>query len=117
MKHYESRIQMHCVQWFRTQYPDLWMNLFAVPNGGARGAITAKILKAEGVVAGVSDLILLVPNREHPGLCIEMKYGDNRQTKTQKMFQIAVTRYQYKYVVCKSLEQFIDEINTYLRNK
>ena len=108
---------MHCIQWFRSQYPDLWMNLFAVPNGGARGAVTARILKAEGVVAGVSDLILMIPNKQHPALCIEMKYGDNRQTKTQKMFEKSVTRYGYKYIVCKTLDQFIQEVNSYLKEK
>ena len=35
-------------------------------------AVTGARLKAEGVVAGVSDLLLLVPRGKYHGLCIEM---------------------------------------------
>lgn len=48
MKHEESRIQQACIKWFRLQYPKLALNLFAVPNGGARKRIEGAIMKAEG---------------------------------------------------------------------
>lgn len=115
MKHLESKLQTHCITWFRAQYPSLRMNLFAVPNGGVRSKRTAYILKGEGVVSGVSDLILLVANAGHHGLCIEMKYGKNSQTKNQKIFQIAVESHGYKYAVVKSLDEFIELLQNYLR--
>lgn len=49
-----------CVGWFRLQYPAVGKLLFAVPNGGARSRTEAAIMKAEGVTAGVTDLILLL---------------------------------------------------------
>jgi hypothetical protein len=55
----EHNLQVDCVQWFSLQYPSLRGRLFAVPNGGHRSKTEAARLKAEGVVAGVSDLILL----------------------------------------------------------
>ena len=49
-KDIEHSLQVCCVHWFRLQYPQYATLLFAVPNGGARNAITAGKLKAEGVV-------------------------------------------------------------------
>ena len=63
MKNVESKIQIACVNWFRYQYPKYKKLLFSVPNGGARNSITGAILKMEGALAGVSDLIFLKPNR------------------------------------------------------
>ena len=68
----EHRIQCECVRYFHLRYPHLRGRLFAVPNGGRRDAATAGKLKAEGVVAGVSDLVLLKPNREFGALLIEL---------------------------------------------
>lgn len=59
--HLESDLQIKCVQWFRLTYPKLRYLLFSVPNGGLRSLRTAQMLKAEGALAGVSDLILLLP--------------------------------------------------------
>ena len=58
-RHQESTLQKTCVSWFRAQYPDHALMLFAVPNGGGRSRIEASIMKGEGVTAGVADLILL----------------------------------------------------------
>lgn len=69
----EHCIQCACVKYFNLRYPKLKGRLFAVPNGGRRDAVTASKLKAEGVIAGVSDLILLKSNRDYGALLIEMK--------------------------------------------
>lgn len=112
--HIESQLQKSCVKWFRVQYPRLRPLLFAVPNGGARSAITGAILKSEGVLAGVADLLLLVPNKNYHGLCIEMKTAKGRQSTTQKQWERAVTLQGYKYIVCRSFTDFVKEINNYL---
>ena len=46
--------QVRLVSWFRRTYPDT--RIFAIPNGGHRGASQGASLKAEGVQAGVPDL-------------------------------------------------------------
>ena len=90
--------------------------LFAVPNGGKRDARTASKLKEEGVVAGVSDLILLVPNRFYGALLIEMKTTKGKQSKLQSEWEQTITsKGEYKYVVCHSMDEFISEINDYLK--
>ena len=114
--HTESQLQKSCVMWFRLQYPKLRSLLFAVPNGGARSAVTGAILKAEGVLAGVADLLLLVPSREYHGLCIEMKTAKGRQSTTQKQWERAVTLQGYKYIVCRSFADFVEQIKGYLKS-
>ena len=111
----EHRIQCACVRWFSLQYPQLHGRLFAVPNGGRRDATTAAKLKAEGVVAGVADLILLKSNRDYGALLIEMKTLKGRQRDSQKQWQnIVCASNEYKYVVCRSFDDFQREVNDYL---
>lgn len=111
----EHRIQVSCVRWFRMKYPHLSPRLFAVPNGGRRDGITGARLKEEGVLAGVADLILLVPNADYHALLIEMKTPKGRQSDSQRAWQRAVAgNDDYLYVVCRSLEEFILEVEEYL---
>lgn len=125
MNNDEHKLQCACVQWFNLQYRDLRGLLFAVPNGGARSKATAGKLKAEGVVPGVSDLILLVPrfkkcvhdigwsNTIH-GLCIEMKTAKGKQSPEQKAWQEKVWAQGYDYAVCRSFDDFTRTVNEYL---
>jgi hypothetical protein len=57
--------QREFVSWFRRTFS---ARIFAIPNGGNRGLVTAGRLKVEGVTAGVPDLC--VPEWS---LWIEMK--------------------------------------------
>ena len=114
--HQESNLQRQCVAWFRCQYPEHAMLLFAVPNGGGRSRAEAAIMKAEGVVAGVSDLILLEARGGWGSLCLEMKTEErgSKQSVRQKEWQGAAERMGNRYVVCRSLEEFMKEINGYM---
>ena len=114
----EHRIQCACVEWFSHQYPKLRGRLFAVPNGGKRAQVTGGKLKAEGVVPGVADLILLKSNRDYGALLIEIKTPAGRQSDSQKEWQkIICENGEYKYVICRSLDDFIRVVNGYLRNE
>ncbi len=116
MRHIESALQITCVRWFRLQYPHLEKLLFAVPNGGKRSLREAQIMRSEGVTAGVSDLILLVPSSdaEFHSLCIEMKTEKGKQTALQKEWQEQAEEQGNKYVVVHSIDEFIEAINKYL---
>lgn len=113
-RHIESDIQKSCVAWFRLQYPKLATLLFAVPNGGSRSRIEAAIMKGEGVTAGVSDLLLLIPTPKHHGLCIEMKTPSGKQQDSQKQWQCNVEAMGYRYSLCRSFEDFQTLIWNYL---
>ena len=132
----EHNLQCACVQWFNLQHRELRGLLFAVPNGGARSKATAGKLKAEGVVPGVADLILLVPKNTNPektpygeicieidgqipemwyhALRIEMKTAKGRQSPKQKAWQAIVEAKGYQYAVCRSFDDFTRTVNEYL---
>lgn len=114
MRHNESKLQQSCITWFRYQYPELKELLFAVPNGGARNKVEAGIMKAEGVTPGVADLILLIPKQGCGSLCIEMKAGKGKQSEYQKEWQKQAEKYGNRYIMCRSLDEFIVQIRNYL---
>lgn len=114
----EHRIQVAFVRWFRMQYPEYAHALFAVPNGGRRDAVTGAKLKAEGVLAGVSDLIFLKSNAHYGALLIEFKDENGRQSPEQKKWQQLITADGcYKYVVVRSFAEARHEIEDYLKNE
>lgn len=125
-RHDESHLQQVCVKWFRAFFPEYDILLFAVPNGGLKSKIEAGIQKGEGVVRGVSDLILLVPSAGFHGLCIEMKkdsvvYEDGKvkhrktyQRPDQKAWQERVEAQGYKYMVIRTFDDFRHAVEEYL---
>lgn len=110
MKMGEHELQKSCIRWFRYTYPKHQKLLFAVPNGGTRFTREAARLKAEGVTAGVSDLILMVPNKEYAGMVIEMKHGNNKLSKHQKEWLKLVAEMGYKAIVCYSFDTFVTHV-------
>ncbi len=111
----EHRLQVACVRWFKYQYPSIAHALFAVPNGGRRDITTGAKLKAEGALAGVSDLILLKSNDKYGALLIEMKTPKGKQSQYQKQWEKDITKHnEYKYIVCHSFEEFQKGVNEYL---
>lgn len=115
--HAEHNLQCACVKWFALQFPRLRGRLIAVPNGGGRSPVEGARLKQEGVVAGVADLLLLVPRHGYGALCVEMKTParGSRQSERQKEWETNITANgDYKYVVCRTLEEFVKEITEYM---
>ena len=116
MRHIEDGIQISCVTWFGLQYPKLALLLHHSPNGGKRSASEAGRFKRMGTRPGFPDLLLLIPSGEFHGLLIELKTEQrgSKQTDNQKAYQEIAVKYGYKYVVCRSFEQFQDIIREYL---
>ena len=96
----ESYLQQECVQWFKFQFPKYEKVLIHVPNEGKRNTKMVHTrygmkvvcsggarLKAEGLVAGVADLLLLTPNKEYGSLAIEMKTPTGRLSDSQKTWR------------------------------
>lgn len=110
--HVESSIQSACVKWFRYQYPSLI--LAAIPNGGRRDKITGAIMKKEGVLAGMPDLLLLHPSGKYHGMAIEVKTTKGVQSDSQKEMQKRLTDEGYLYVVVRSFEEFVKKVEQYM---
>ncbi len=127
LSHPEHQLQVVCVRWFNLQYSKYRGLLFAVPNGamlnGNRNQrmLAGKRLRDEGMVKGVADLLLLVPNSSYHGLCVEMKAARGVQKEEQRHWATLVEAQGYKYVVVKpckekdGFEMFRDVIKEYLK--
>lgn len=109
-RHIESEIQKECVRLFRIFYPRYL--IFSVPNGGSRNAREAAMLSAEGVMPGVSDLVVIAEGRV---LFVEMKAPKGRQSRYQKVFQDAIERLGFKYEICRSVSEFLGTIKAWIK--
>lgn len=112
----ESEIQQSCIKWFQLQHRALWEDgvLFHIANEGIRLGGQGRRIKREGIVRGVADLCLAMPRHGYGALYIEMKRPDRYQSPEQRTWQKNIERHGNKYVVCKSLDEFIKIINRYL---
>lgn len=115
-QHKESELQILCVRWFAYEYPHLRMLLYHPQNEGtANGRVRGAIAKAEGVVAGVADLILQAPSEDgFSCLAIEMKTPTGRQSPEQKMFELYIKAAYGKYVVIRTFEDFKAIVTEYV---
>lgn len=114
-RHREHDLQVSFVRWFNYHHPELRGRLFAVPNMGHRSKLTGRLFKEEGMVAGVSDLIFLKRNKHFGALLIETKTDKGKQSESQKIWQENVCKdNEFKYVICRSLDDFIKEIESFL---
>lgn len=110
----EHGLQSRSVRWFRLQFPNRRHNLFAVPNGGYRTKTTAALLKDEGQLSGVADLILLVRKGTCGALLLEAKVKGNYQSSNQKQWQKMIEADGYEYRIFHTIEEFIEIVTEYL---
>lgn len=68
-------------------------------------------LKATGLLAGVSDLIVLL---HEMCLFVELKNENGLQSEQQKEFEKTVTKLGFTYTLVRSLEDFKSLINDYI---
>jgi len=112
----EDKIQRECVRWFNNTYCLKHHNprgiIFSVPNGGTRNDKEAMVLKATGLLAGVSDLILILPNSRI--LFVEFKTEIGAQSATQKEFESRITALGYVYALVRSADEFKSIVLYYL---
>jgi hypothetical protein len=112
MEHKESKIQQSIIKWFRFMHRDYI--IYANANGGFRNLIEARIMKSEGVIAGVSDLTVIFLFFV---IWVEVKTKTGRQTPLQKEFQNKVEKLGYHYFVVRSLEDFMKICNEFIYQK
>ena len=106
MRHLESKLQRQVVKHIKEHYPHVLC--FAVPNGGKRSKIEAAIMKGEGVLAGVSDLLFFWDDgTAYHKAAIELKVGKNKESDPQKAFATKWCSLGGEYAVCRSLDDVI----------
>lgn len=116
----ESHEQRSIIEWaarMECRWPELRL-LHAIPNGGARDAVTGARLKAEGVKKGVPDLCLPVPRGGWHGMYIELKrVKGGRLSPEQRQWLRDLTELGYMAVCCTGATAAIGAIEGYLRAK
>ena len=103
----EDILQAKLYKWYHNTYCNKLSNpqhcIFSVPNGGLRSKSEAAKFKATGLLSGVSDLIVIQPNRI---IFVELKLPTGKQQKSQIDFQNKVNNLGFEYYVVRSLEEF-----------
>lgn len=127
MKRYnlEHDAQAAVFQWAKLAegtLPELQL-LLAIPNGGHRHIAVAKKMQAEGVKAGVPDMLLPVARGGFHGLWIEMKADGSRPkrpgskgplSEEQRRWLQALNDQGYRAAVCFGSREAIDLLTQYL---
>ena len=113
---FEHDLQVACVRWFRAQYAFLTPVFYSVPNGGFRNKATAGKMMAEGQQPGIADLCLDIPCAIWHGLRIEMKTDKGKQSEYQMAYENYCKVTGYRYVVCRSLEEFQQTVTCWVEN-
>jgi hypothetical protein len=108
----EHEHQVSFINWFKREYPDTI--IYAIPNGGKRGKLTAFNLKLEGVLAGVPDLFIAKPVSPYAGLYIEMKEPTKGKLgKDQKVVIAQLNDAGYKVEVCYGADEAKKVVDEY----
>lgn len=101
------------------RYPEL-RRMFTIPNGGERNKAVAGRLKAEGVKAGVPDILLPIRRGPWAGLFIELKRpkstgkAKGRATDEQSDWITYLHTQGFGAAVCEGWEAARDMIISYL---
>lgn len=103
----EAAIQQEMVVYYRNKYCLKHHKprhlIFSVPNENTAGYLVMRTLLLTGLLSGVSDLIVVKPNKV---IFIEVKTATGSQSANQKKFQTTVEGLGFRYHVVRSLEQF-----------
>ena len=117
MNHNESDEQQNLFAWAKlaqTKHPELSL-LHAIGNGNARtSAIQGARMKREGVLAGVSDIMLPVARQGFHGLYIELKVKGGRTSFSQEWWIFEVTKQGYLAKVAFGWIEASEVIERYL---
>jgi hypothetical protein len=115
----ESHEQAMLVQWWNIAGSKLTPNavLAAIPNGGARDAITGARLKREGVVKGMPDLFLACARSGRHGLFVEMKTKRGRVSESQRNLFPLLESQGYAVAVCHGWREAAETVTAYLEGR
>jgi len=81
--------------------------VFAIPNGSNKSKAAAAKFKAEGLRAGVPDLMIPVPTDRYAGLFIEMKSDKGTLSKEQKEWLSMLADMRYATAACWGVDEAI----------
>lgn len=113
-EHQEQRALIEWADFARHNGEPIGWDLAAIPNGGARHPAVAAKLKAEGVRAGMPDLMLMIAVGGYHGLFIELKAAGGSLRTSQRARLERLQLRGYRAVCCRGFEEARAEIEAYL---
>lgn len=109
-KKQESKIQQEIFNFYNNNFCLQNHNprnyIFSVPNE-TKTVMEAMYKKSMGMRSGVSDLIVLKPNK---AIFVEVKTDIGRQSEEQKKFEQIVKNLGFEYHLVRSLEDFKSKV-------
>lgn len=106
MKYEEHNLQVEIVRFLKKNN----FFYFAIPNGGQRNPLQGRILKSEGVIAGVADLIVFSKIKKNTLYFFELKTSTGKQSNAQYNFQKTIEQYGFFYKIIKNLDELKTEL-------
>lgn len=111
----EHDLQTACLRWLHFTHKGVLC--YAIPNGAFTTKTTARKLVAEGLKRGLPDLCIPMARGGYHALYIEMKNGKvGRLSEHQKEMIARLQLLGNKVVICRSLNDFIREVENYLKS-
>ena len=90
--------------------------VFAIPNGSNKSKVAQGRFKAEGLRAGIPDLMIPIARKPYNGLFIEMKRRAKSSTsKAQKEWIIVLKQQGYSAEIAKGCDEAIRITEEYLK--
>jgi hypothetical protein len=114
----EGQEQAALMRELELRYPAVFELIYHVPNGGHRVKAVAGKLKAQGVKAGIPDLVLTMARGGFFGLYIEFKAtppNDAAISPSQHERIRKLNEQGYLAVVCRGHFDTVEQIRAYLR--
>jgi hypothetical protein len=109
----ESKLQQEIFNWYQNNYCLKFHEprgmIFSIPNGGTRNKLEAITMKATGLLAGASDLIVITPNGKL--IFVELKTDTGKQSDKQIDFENRVKKLGFEYHLIRSIDEFKIIIN------
>jgi len=94
--------------------PELAYLIYSSQNGIPSSAIAKKMAKLNGLVVGVCDVFVSIPNSKYHGLYIEFKTKTGILSQQQKIFMHLVKLQGYDAVVMRESETAFNYLIKYL---
>jgi len=81
------------------------INYFAIPNAAKRGPKLASWLKAEGLQAGVADLVFMLPRGKVAWLELKTESKKSKQNDAQLNFERICKKLGHPYAVARNIDE------------
>lgn len=109
----EARIQADAFQYIWGTYPETRGCIWHVPNGGLRDKISANILKAQGLVAGIQDLQMIWNGQPY---FIELKDNTGKVDVAQKWIHAKHMLHGVPTYIFRTKEEVIRFVEAIIHN-